>query len=487
MTRPYDPSADPDFAEIWEQAKPYTMTSPERGFALYQAVNAVVDNGIEGRLVECGVWRGGSAMIMALTLLKRGVHRELVLFDTFDGMTEPAEADRDIHGRSAAELMAGAEGERLAELVTAAAGLEDVRAAIAATGYNMGMVRFIPGDVRKTLDTTSTQQIALLRLDTDFHDSTLAELRALWPRLAHKGIFIVDDYGHWKGARKAFEDYFADPSHGYTRPFLWRIDYTGYGGVKLQDRVAPGISRYDYTPPGFECPDLSPLFPHATQQDPAKVNWPYLRAQVPHVWRSDTRDHKPWKTGNASVEEAACLYTLARQFAGRRGLEIGTHFGWTAAHLLAAGLRLDCIDPEFNTGNRTAQVTAALSQVEGGGAFRFYGGFSPDMLDEARAAEKAPWSFAFIDGSHDGDGPRNDARAVIPHLAKNAVVVFHDLTSPYVERGLYAMKAAGFETRLYVTMQVLGVAWRGKVSIPKHVRDPNTPPHLPKHLAKYAR
>lgn len=426
-------------------------------------------------------------MIMALTLMKRGAHREIVLFDTFEGMTEPGEEDRDIHGKSAQDLMAGSEGARIAELVTAAAGLEDVREAIASTGYNMGMVRFIKGDVRQTLETTSTQQIALLRLDTDFYDSTLAELRALWPRLVHKGLFIIDDYGHWKGAQKAFHDYFSDESHGYSQPLLWRIDYTGYGGIKLQDRVTPGIERYDYKPEGFECPDLLSLFPDATRQDPWSAKWPYLRAQVPHIWRSDTRDHKSWKTGNASVEEAACLYTLAKQFAGNRGLEIGTHFGWTAAHLLAAGLRLDCVDPEFNVGNRSKQVTDALDRVPGGGSFRLWGGFSPDMIQEAQEAERDPWSFVFIDGSHDGDGPRNDALAVLPHLAKNAVVVFHDLTSPYVERGLYAMKMAGFNTRLFVTMQVLGIAWRGDVAIPTHTRDPNTPPYLPKHLAKYSR
>lgn len=60
MTQAFNPELHPDFNEIWEQAKPFTMTSPERGFALYQSVNAVLDNGIEGRFVECGVWRGGS-------------------------------------------------------------------------------------------------------------------------------------------------------------------------------------------------------------------------------------------------------------------------------------------------------------------------------------------------------------------------------------------------------------------------------------------
>ena len=168
MSPSFDLTAHPEFAEIWEQAKPYTMTSPERGFALYKAVHAVLDNGIEGRFVECGVWRGGSAMIMALTLMQRGVHRELVLFDTYEGMTEPGEADRDINDKSAADLMAGSDGESIAELVVASAGLEGVREAITSTGYNMGMVRFIKGDVRTSLPETSTQQIALLRLGGTF-------------------------------------------------------------------------------------------------------------------------------------------------------------------------------------------------------------------------------------------------------------------------------------------------------------------------------
>lgn len=463
------------------------MTSPERGFALYQAVNAVLDNNISGSFVECGVWRGGSAMIMVQTLIKRNAHRQIILFDTFEGMTEPGEVDKDVHGNSAADLMAGSDGPRIAELVKASASLKEVRVALAKTGFNMDMVRFVKGDVRKILDKTSTQQIAILRLDTDFYDSTLAELRSLWPRLANKGLFIVDDYGHWRGARHAFNDYFEDKSHGYDAPLLWRIDYTGYGGVKLQDRVNADIARYDYMPPGFDPVDLLHCFPYAAVDDPKLVKWPYMRAQVPHIWRTDLRDKRAGKTGYASTEEAVCLYALARQFRGSRGLEIGTHFGWTAAHLVAAGLRLDCIDPEFNFGNRIADVSASLDRVDGPGTYQLFRGFSPDLVDEARRSADEPYSFVFIDGNHEGDAPRNDALAVLPHLAKDAIVVFHDLTSPFVERGLYALRMAGFDTCIYETMQILGIAKRGNVELPKHLRDPNTPSYLPMHLHKYSR
>jgi predicted O-methyltransferase YrrM len=424
---------------------------------------------------------------MALTLLSRGAHREIVLFDTFEGMTAPGKHDRDLYGKAAADLMQGSDGETIAELVRAAASLDGVQAALASTGYNMGLVRFIKGDVRETLAVTSTLRIALLRLDTDFYDSTLAEFYNLWPRLADKGIFIVDDYGHWQGAKQAYHDYFADTSHGYTPPLLWRTDYTGYAGVKLQACEDHGIARYDYRPPGFACPDLTALFPQAVPDDPTSVPWPYLRSGVPHIWRCDQRDDKPWRTGNASIEEVACLHMLAGQFAGKRGLEIGTHFGWTAAHLVAAGLHLDCIDPELSMADRVAQVGKALDAVDGPGSYRLWGGFSPDLIAEARGSGRVPWSFAFIDGNHDGDGPRQDALAVLPHLANDSIVVLHDMISPFVERGLYVLHRAGFSTRLFNTMQVLGVAWRGNVDVPRHVPDPNVPPYLPLHLDKYAR
>lgn len=481
-----DLQKNPEFAQLWEKVAPFTMTSPERGFALWTAVNHVIDSGIPGAFVECGVWKGGSSMLIALTLLQRDVrNREIFLFDTFEGMTEPGPQDLDIHGNHASDLMTGSSGAALAELVKASAGLDDVRAAIASTGYDMRLVHFIKGDVKKTLPETQTLRICLLRLDTDFYDSTLAELRHLYPRLATGGALIVDDYGHWRGARQAVDDYFAAPEHGFSRPILWAVDYTGVCGVKVETRGEVEIPRYDYMPPGMAAPDLSPLFPHALAENPWAVEWPYLRKEVPHIWRSDSRNDTPYVTGNASSEEAACLYNLASLFRGKRGLEIGTHFGWTGAHLLAAGLRLDCIDPEFANPKREAAIREAFDAVPGHLPYRLWAGFSPAIVPEARASAPEPWSFAFIDGNHDGDGPRDDAKAVLNFLAQDALVVFHDLTSPFVERGLAVFRDAGFSIRLFNTMQILGVAWRGNVRVPDHVKDPNVPYIYAPHLAKY--
>ena len=139
---------EPAFREIWEQVAPYTMTSPQRGYALWQAVNHILDQDIPGAFVECGVWKGGSAMLMALTLISRGAKRNIMLFDTFDGMTPPAEVDKDINGHSADEYLKGDHGERLAELVAARAGLEQVKEAMASTGYDPRMIYYIEGDAQ---------------------------------------------------------------------------------------------------------------------------------------------------------------------------------------------------------------------------------------------------------------------------------------------------------------------------------------------------
>ena len=79
---------------IWEAINPYTMTSPERVRVLTDSVRYIIENNIEGATVECGVWKGGSTMAMALSLKEMGVeNREIYLYDTFAGMSAPTEYD----------------------------------------------------------------------------------------------------------------------------------------------------------------------------------------------------------------------------------------------------------------------------------------------------------------------------------------------------------------------------------------------------------
>lgn len=218
----------PADVEIIRRVHPFTMTSPERLAALIQAVRYVTQFDIAGAVVECGVWRGGSMMAAALALMEEDdAERDLYLFDTFAGMPPPADVDVDHQGVAAAVQLARTP---LGEGIWCASGLEEVQANLATTGYPRERLHFVAGNVEDTIPERASSVIALLRLDTDWHASTRHELEHLFPRLAPGGILIIDDYGHWQGARRATDEYFARYPGAIQ---LHAIDYTGRLGVKF--------------------------------------------------------------------------------------------------------------------------------------------------------------------------------------------------------------------------------------------------------------
>lgn len=216
----------PDFSkherDIIQTARPFTMTSIERMAALVNAVTYLTERQIPGDIAECGVWRGGSMMTIALTLLARGDRsRSLYLYDTFDGMSSPTEDDRNLDGVPAAEQL---KRDPKGTGIWCYASLEDVRENILSTGYPEDKVHLIKGKVEDTIPATIPSRLSLLRLDTDWYESTKHELAHLYPILHANGILIIDDYGHWQGARKAVDEYFHENG---GRVYLHRIDYTG--------------------------------------------------------------------------------------------------------------------------------------------------------------------------------------------------------------------------------------------------------------------
>ena len=201
------------------------MTSSERLWSLINAVRHVVSNEIPGDFVECGVWRGGSVMAMARELSNLGVRdRRIWLYDTFSGMTDPTAADVEAGSGVLATDMLSSTPVADGDNVWCVASLLDVQANVRLTGYPFENFTFIEGDVTKTLESTIPETISLLRLDTDWYESTRMELEVLYPRLAVGGVCIFDDYGHWQGARKAVDEYFEVLGH---RPYMHPIDYSG--------------------------------------------------------------------------------------------------------------------------------------------------------------------------------------------------------------------------------------------------------------------
>ena len=215
------PDFEPWIIEIIERVQPYTYTSPERISALCTAVEYICAARIPGALVECGVWKGGSTMAAMLALLRCGDgEREIWLYDTFEGMSAPSEADIAFDGKVAVDvfLEKRAAGEKWAH-----SSEQEVRRNIDNCGYPGERVHFVKGLVEHTVPDQSPEHIALLRLDTDWYESTRHELHHLYPRLISRGVLIVDDYGHWQGARRAVDEYF----RGVSQPvLLQRIDYT---------------------------------------------------------------------------------------------------------------------------------------------------------------------------------------------------------------------------------------------------------------------
>jgi O-methyltransferase len=216
--------------EILKSVSSFTFSTLERLVVLIHSVQYLSRYKIPGDIVECGVWKGGSMMAAALALQAAGdTSRNLYLFDTFEAIPEPSEKDIDTFGRTAFELHDKAK-KRNKGTSAQTASLEEVRNNMLSTGYPAAKIHFVKGKVEQTLPHSDLSQLALLRLDTDYHESTLHELTHLFPALSVGGVLIIDDYGHWRGAKLAVDEYCnSHPDHPI---FLHRVDYTGRISIK---------------------------------------------------------------------------------------------------------------------------------------------------------------------------------------------------------------------------------------------------------------
>lgn len=208
-----------------------TMVSDERLFATILACKYVIANEVNGDFVECGVWRGGNALLAAGIFKLHGADRKVLLFDTFAGMTAPTQVDTVAATGEAARTM-HITRQRETHNEWCFAQLEDVKQAFRGADLLTTNVVFVQGDVLQTLAVPENvpQAISVLRLDTDWYESTRLELLTLYPRLSVGGVIMVDDYGYWAGARKAVDEYFATRSC----PFFQYTDEGGRAGVKIR-------------------------------------------------------------------------------------------------------------------------------------------------------------------------------------------------------------------------------------------------------------
>jgi len=184
-----------------------TMTSFDSLVTLVIACKYVSRSKIPGDFVEAGVWRGGSSIVAKKFLTG---NRNFYLYDTYKGMTEPTIHDYRVGSNSNSEtLIRWKEQDKNSHNDWVFASLNEVKNNFDQFDLLDSDLVFVEGDVRETLTLENIpKKICVLRLDTDFYDSTLIELQVLWPLLSPGGVLILDDYGHWDGARRAVDEYF---------------------------------------------------------------------------------------------------------------------------------------------------------------------------------------------------------------------------------------------------------------------------------------
>lgn len=205
---------------------------PASAVTLIRAVDYVLNSGIAGAFVECGVFKGASPILIAKTLLRHGISdRDIYLYDTFEGMPKPTEWDVDYTGARSMDVWEKTRWQHVDGSSDVYSPIEEVRENLRrAAPYPDGRFHLVKGKVEDTIPSTIPDRIALLRLDTDYYESTKHELEHLFPRLEKGGVLIIDDYGHFQGARKATDEFFK--TRGIPM-FLVRVSESVRFGIKV--------------------------------------------------------------------------------------------------------------------------------------------------------------------------------------------------------------------------------------------------------------
>jgi O-methyltransferase len=212
-----------DLNNFIEKVQPFSMTSVERITELYNSLEYIRTNNIDGDIVECGVWKGGNIIgIIEYLKYHNILDKSVWLYDTFEGMTSPEEIDVDLDNKKASDIL---------NSVLCYSSLTEVKQNLSKSEFNNERLKFIVGDVSETLliESNKPNKISLLRLDTDWYKSTKDELIHLYPILVNDGVLIVDDYGHWKGSKTATDEFFEENNISLE---IIKIDYTGIKIIK---------------------------------------------------------------------------------------------------------------------------------------------------------------------------------------------------------------------------------------------------------------
>lgn len=188
-------------------ASKLTMTPIIRQYALLNLLDYIFRKNIKGDLVECGVWFGGNLIIFDQLKKKYNSKKKIYGYDTFSGMPKPTVKDKDMQKKQFFETYKDLNKKYYSPKKF---NLLKVKKNLNLNKVNLKEIKLFKGRVEDTLVKKENlpNKISLLRLDTDWFESTNVSLNQLYPRLVKGGVLIIDDYGWNSGCKKATDNYF---------------------------------------------------------------------------------------------------------------------------------------------------------------------------------------------------------------------------------------------------------------------------------------
>ena len=188
------------------------------------AIKYILKNNIDGVIIECGVESGNFEHIWITELMKNNAVRDIYMYDTFGGLVAPTKYDytcKDaiLYKMNKDEVYNTWKNHIIDDKTNSwcYTPLENVQNRLHSTGYPTEKLHYIVGDVMNTLSNRAgiPEKIAILRLDTDWYESSKFELEQMYDNVVSGGVIIFDDYYHWDGQRRATDDFFLSKNLNY--------------------------------------------------------------------------------------------------------------------------------------------------------------------------------------------------------------------------------------------------------------------------------
>jgi len=200
---------------IVQIVQPFTLVGSERIRNLCRLARCIESLRIPGDVVECGVFNGGTSAILAHFATHSRLERTVWLFDSFAGMPDTTEEDREA---------------ARAEVGTTVGNIQKVIQVLKMVNADLTRVHTIKGWFDDTFPSVKIERIALLNIDADWYESVKLCLNTFYDAVTPGGYVSIDDYGHWPGCKRAVDEFFATRNLTYN---LQRVDYTARWFQKL--------------------------------------------------------------------------------------------------------------------------------------------------------------------------------------------------------------------------------------------------------------